>query len=113
MRSAQAKPIPRLSVATFAVCLTMISAPSIAQTAGVVVAGEGDCKQSDRVVIETRRGFSLAQQYRGSFDKGDQVFGELNRYGFKEVQVNRRSGRIYIDDYMASEDTAKEWCLEN
>ena len=82
------------------------------QSAGVVAVGEGDCKKNDRVVIATRMGFTLAEQWRGRFYKDYRVFGELNRYGFKDVQVEGRDGRIYIDDYQASEDRAKEWCFK-
>lgn len=89
----------------------LMCCPSFAQTAGVVALGEGDCKKSDRIVIATRMGFTLAEQYSGSFDKEDRVYGDLNSYGFKDVKVRSSEGRIYIDDYMASEDRAKEWCF--
>lgn len=85
---------------------------AFAQHAGVVAVGEGDCKRSDRVVIATRMGFTLAEQYSGSFDKDDRVYGDLNSYGFKDVKVRSSNGRLYIDDYMASEDRAKEWCFK-
>ncbi len=84
-----------------------------AQVAGIVVAGEGDCRRSDRVVIATKNGFTLAEQYRGTFDKDHKVFGELNRYGFKDVLVNNRNGRIYVDDYDVSRNRAVEWCSES
>lgn len=90
----------------------LMCAQALAQNAGVVAVGEGDCKKNDRVVIATRMGFTLAEQWRGRFYKDYRVFGELNRYGFKDVQVEGRDGRIYIDDYQASEDRAKEWCFE-
>ena len=96
-----------------ALVVSITSSAALAQAVGIVVAGEGDCKESDRLVIETRRGFTLAEQYRGTFDKGDKVFGELSRYGFKDVQVRSGSnGRIYIDDYDTSKDQAVKWCFE-
>jgi hypothetical protein len=57
-------------------------------------------------------GFTLAEQWSGSFDKDDRVYGDLNSFGFKDVKVGSSNGRIYIDDFMASEDRAKEWCFE-
>lgn len=96
----------------FVLAMGFLGSSVFAQAVGVVAAGEGDCKQNDRIVIETRRGFTLAEQYRGTFDKDDKVFGELSRYGFKDVQVRSGSGRIYIDDYDVSEDQARKWCFE-
>lgn len=93
------------------VLAALVCIPAFSQTAGVVALGEGDCKKSDRIVIATRMGFTLAEQYSGSFDKDDRVYGDLNSYGFKDVKVRSSEGRIYIDDYMASEDRAKEWCF--
>lgn len=95
----------------FSILMTLL-ATARATDAGVVVAGEGDCAKSDRVVIETRRGYTLAEQYRGRFDRGYQVYGELHRYGFKNVVVRGRDGRIYIDDYSASRSKAEEWCSQ-
>lgn len=94
------------------ILIALACSPAWAQNAGVVAVGEGDCKKSDRIVIATRMGFTLAEQWRGTFYKDYRVFGELNRYGFKDVQVEGRDGRIYIDDYQASEERAKEWCFE-
>jgi hypothetical protein len=90
----------------------LMCATALAQNAGVVAVGEGDCKKSDRVVIATRSGFTLGEQWSGFFSKDDRVFGDLNSYGFKDVKVGSSNGRLYIDDFMASEDRAKEWCFE-
>lgn len=90
----------------------MMCATALAQNAGVVAVGEGNCKKNDRVVIVTKMGFTLAEQWSGFFNKDDRVFGDLNSYGFKDVKVGSTSGRLYIDDFMASEDKAKEWCFK-
>lgn len=83
-----------------------------AQTFGVVVKADGDCPaRSDRMVIETRSGYVLAEHYRGRFLEGRPVYGNLHSYGFKDVKVNDIDARIYIDDYMAGKDKAIEWCF--
>lgn len=103
----------RTTSALFASFLALlVCSQARGQSAGVVAVGEGDCKKSDRIVIATRTGFTLAEQWRGTFYKDYRVSGELNRYGFKDVRVEGRDGRIYVDDYQASEDRAKVWCFE-
>lgn len=95
------------------VALLAFSFQAYSQTVGVVgvvVVGEGKCSKRDRIVIETNMGFSLVEQYSGNFDRGDKVVGEINSYGIKDVLVNGRSGRVYVDDYMASKDKAIRWC---
>ena len=78
---------------------------------GVVVVGERGCQKRDYIVINTNMGFVYAQQFIGSFDKGDEIIGELNSYGFKDVLVNSSSGRLWIDDYMLSRNRASEKCF--
>jgi hypothetical protein len=78
---------------------------------GVVVVGEYKCKKRDYIVIETNLGFVYAQQYGGSFSRGDEVVGDLNSYGFKDVLVQSSSGRLWIDDYMMSKAKASEKCF--
>ena len=80
---------------------------------GVVVVGERGCDKRDYIVISTAQGFVYAQQYSGSFDKDDQVVGELNSYGFKDVLVNGSSARLWIDDYMLSRSRAADKCFRN
>lgn len=83
-----------------------------AQTFGVVIKADGDCPaRYDRIVIETRSGYVLAEHYRGRFFEGRRVYGNLHSYGFKDVTVNESEARIYIDDYMASRSKAIEWCF--
>ena len=78
---------------------------------GIVVVGERKCKKRDYIVIETNMGYVYAQQYSGNYDRGDEVIGELNSYGFKDVLVQSSSGRLYIDDYMMSKSKAAEKCF--
>jgi hypothetical protein len=86
--------------------------PAVAQVvSGVVVVGERGCRKRDKIVLYTNLGFVIAEVYSDSFYKDDQVIGELNSYGFKDVLVNGRSARLYIDDYMLSRDRAAEKCF--
>ena len=65
----------------------------------------------DFYIIETRRGFTILEVYSGILYEGNKVRGELNRYGFKYlINRNRDSEvRVYIEDYMLSDDEALEW----
>lgn len=100
--------------------LALLLAPqiSLAQSSvgGVVVADHYTCSTYDRIVIETNRGYSNAEVYRGynATLEGDIIYGELHSYGFTDIyDVNGRDiGRLYIDDYMVSESLAVEWCSE-
>lgn len=78
---------------------------------GIVVVGEYKCKKRDYIVIETNLGYVYAQQYGGSFSRGDEVIGDLNSYGFKDVLIQSSNGRLWIDDYMMSKSRATEKCF--
>ena len=40
--------------------------------------------------------------------------GDLHSYGFNEIYKDGEEvGRIYVDDYMASESAAKDWCFKD
>lgn len=97
-----------------AMLITMFSSNVSAEVVeGVVVVGEKGCAKRDYIIINTNLGFVYAQQYSGSFDKGDTVVGDLNGYGFKDVLVNSASGRLWIDDYMLSKSKASKKCFKN
>ena len=99
---------------TFFVIILFLAPPiqALAQVvSGVVVVGERGCRKRDKVVIFTNQGFVVAEVYAGNFDKDDQVIGELDSYGFKDVLVNGQSAKLYIDDYMLSRDRAAEKCF--
>lgn len=97
-----------------AILITVFSSNvSAGMVQGVVVVGERGCGKRDYIVIETNSGFVYAEQYSGSFDKGDTVVGDLNSYGFQDVLVNSTSGRLWIDDYMLGKSKAAEKCFVN
>jgi hypothetical protein len=92
--------------------ILFMSVSTYAETVrGVVVVGEYKCKKRDYIIIETNMGFVYAQQFGGSFSRGDEVVGDLNSFGFKDVDVQSSSGRIWIDDYMMSKSRATEKCF--
>ena len=79
---------------------------------GSVSVEENTCKHRDYIVIYTNNGFTYAQVYSGSFDKDDVVIGEINSYGFKDVLVDGRAARLWIDDYWLSKEKAIKKCLD-
>ncbi len=76
----------------------------------VVYEGEGDF-----YIVEARRGYTVLERYNGRLDEGDKVRGELNRYNFKYLynRNNDSEVKVYIEDYMLSEDSALEWMGDN
>ena len=76
----------------------------------VVYEGRGDY-----YIVETRKGYTVLERYSGRLDEDDKVRGELNRYNFKYL-INRNKDsevKVYIEDYMLSEEKALEWMGEN
>lgn len=76
----------------------------------VVYEGTGDY-----YIVETRKGCTVLERYSGVLNEGDKVRGELNRYNSKYL-INRNRNtevRVYIEDYMLSEDDALEWLGEH
>ena len=78
---------------------------------GVVVVGERGCNKRDYIIINTNLGYVYAQPFRGSFDKGDVVSGDINSFGMKEVSVNSLSGSLWIDDFWLSKSRATQKCF--
>lgn len=78
---------------------------------GVVVYEGGD----DYYIIETRKGYTILEVYSGILYEGDRVRGELNKYRFKYIiNKNRRTEvRVYIEDYMLSDEEALDWLRDN
>jgi len=77
-----------------------------------VVVYEG---RDDYYIVETRKGYTVLERYSGRLDEDDKVRGELNRYNFKYL-INRNKDsevKVYIEDYMLSDDKALEWMGEN
>lgn len=85
--------------------------PSSSDTKGVVVyEGSGDY-----YIIETNRGYTIAERYSGWLYEGHTLYGQLNSFGFKYViDLNRDSEvKLYLEDYMLSKDQAIEWMGEH
>ena len=107
--------IVRLSIVF--ICLGIFSTNQLfAQVVGEVVADHYRCETYDHIVIATRSGYTLAQVYSGYSDtyEGHVLVGDLHSYGFTEIyRDGEEVGRIYVDDYMASESAAKDWCFKD
>lgn len=99
-----------LSLAFLSILCVFNSTCNAEMVQGVVVVGERKCSKYDAIVIYTNMGYVAAEVYSGNFDKDDIVIGDLNSYGFKDVLVNGRSGRLYIDDYMLNKERAASKC---
>ena len=87
-----------------------------AQVVGRVVADHYKCKTYDRIVISTNRGYTLAQVYSGYSDtyEGHVIVGDLHSYGFTDIYKDGEEvGRIYVDNYMAGESAAQDWCFKD
>jgi hypothetical protein len=64
----------------------------------------------DYFVADGPNGLYVLEWYGGyDPDKGDGIYGDIRSYGFKNViYSNGREGRIYVDDYALSGDSALE-----
>lgn len=70
---------------------------------------------NDYYIIEDNYGYVIAESYSGWPSEGDQVYGNLNSFGFKWV-VNTRAEKEYkfwIEDYGLSRDNAIRWMREH
>ena len=101
----------------FFICFSIfITNELLAQVVGEVVADHYRCETYDHIVIETNGGYTLAQVYSGYSDtyEGHVLEGDLHSYGYTEIYKDGEEvGRIYVDDYMASESSAKDWCFKD
>lgn len=96
----------------YVLILFFLSKPSFSQESGIVIKSEGDCAQRDRIVIQTIGGHVLAEKYMGYFLYGFRVSGDLNKIGFRNVTVNGRDGKLYINSSNAGTSLAERWCKE-
>lgn len=84
---------------------------------GVVVKDHYECDPSDRIIIETSKGYTLAQVYSGygAAVEGKVILGDFHSYGFTEFfdTSGDERGRLYIDDWMVGDTTAIDWCFED
>ena len=94
------------------------SLPAQSEVWGKVVLDHYECDgegSSDRIIIATELGYTLAEVYSGYPDtyEGRLILGDFNSYGFTDFldENGNDAGRLYIEDYMASEGTAREFCF--
>ena len=70
---------------------------------------EGD---DDYYIVETRSGYTILERRSGgSLYEGDRIRGELHNYGTTYIikKNTDREVRVYIEEYMLSDDRAIEW----
>jgi hypothetical protein len=88
--------------------VTLLSTNALADKAVVVLYLAG-CRSY--FIAEGPRGYYLLEWY-GGYDpsKGDIIIGDIGSYGFKNVYYPKqdREGRVYVDDYMLSQDRVIE-----
>ena len=77
-----------------------------------VVVYEG---RGDYYIVETNKGFTILETYSGFLSEGDEIRGELNKYNFTYIiKINNDSEiKVYIEDYMLSDERALEWLGEH
>lgn len=86
--------------------------PAWADTA-YVVAYPGGC---DYFIADGPRGLYLLEWYGGHDpSEGEMIVGDISRYGMKNVDYPQRgrTGRVWVEDYLLSEDDAVEQYQEN
>ncbi len=90
-----------------------VSSMAVEVIKGLVVVREGECVQFDVMVIATEQGYVVAEKITGSFNREDQVVGQLNEYGFRDVLVSGNFGRLYVIEYMQSLNQAASKCFKD
>ena len=108
------------TVSAIALLIATISTPTILSEWGKIVVDHYKCDgegSSDRIVIATELGFTLAEVWQdyGSALEGDFIIGAFHSYGLTEFydKDGDDAGRLYIEDYMTNEATARECCWWN
>lgn len=71
--------------------------------------------KDDYYIVETQRGYTILEWYKGRLYEGDKVRGELNRYKFHYILNKSRDCevRVYIEDWGLSEQNALNWMKEH
>ena len=98
------------------VFLALLPIYASAEVIGLVALDHYECKSYDHIVIETTRGYTLAEVYAGYSDtiEGHYISGDLHSYGFTDIYKEREEvGRLYIEDYMVGRSRALEWCYKD
>ena len=91
----------------------MIYATATNADVGVIAAE--DMPGCDYFVVETINGYSLLEWYGGTWAiwVGDKVYGDLNSYGFTDIEVDGRGEmRVWVDDFWMSRSSAAEHFFE-
>ena len=108
------------SVSAIALLIATISTPTIANQWGKIVVDHYECDgegSSDRILIATELGFTLAEGWQGygNAHEGDFIIGAFHAYGFTDFcdENGDDAGRLYIEDYMTNEATAREFWWGN
>ena len=85
-------------------------------TKGYVVLDHYECKSSDHIVIETNKGYTIAEVYSGysATHSGKVIYGDLHSYNFELIYNSDGDeiGKLWIEDYMVSKSRALKWCYE-
>ena len=66
-------------------------------------------------IVETRKGYTVLEDYSGSLYEDAMLRGELNQYNYKYI-INRNGNqeiKVYIYDYMLSGEKALNWLGEH
>lgn len=77
--------------------------------------GEIILEKGNYYVVDTGSGCSVLEWYGGGTpSEGDNIVGDLNSYGFKDLYniSNKNEVRVYIEDYWLDEDDAIEMAYE-
>ena len=100
--------------------IATISTPAFSKEWGKIIVDHYECDgewSSDRIIITTELGFTLAEVWQGYQNayEGDLIIGDFHSYGFTDFydEDGHDAGRLYIEDYMTSEATAREFCWGN
>ena len=100
-------------------CLMGLALDSSADSWGYIAYDHYDC-ENDHMAIQTEIGWLLAEAYSpySALVEGRYIYGDLTGYGFERVLVFRnesdsspREAKIYIDNYMMSENDAARYCF--
>ncbi|HAT68390.1 MAG: hypothetical protein A2481_03255 [Candidatus Yonathbacteria bacterium RIFOXYC2_FULL_47_9] len=110
--------VVKMKIKNFLVIVACFFSPiSFLNASSIKGTSLGEFSSCDYYLIEDISGdYSLVEWYGGGLtpDSGDIVVGELHSYGFKDLYNITRdnSTRVWIDDYMLSEDSATEKLID-
>jgi serine/threonine protein kinase len=98
---------------TYPTYTTPITTPTYsARNTGIVAYTTYSC---DYYIVQTTLGYSLLEWFGGRTpSKGDKIYGELNRFGFKDLVIgsSKVKTRAWIEDYMLTDKSVVEKFLK-